>query len=222
MGSLIAGVFPYVAMGIFLVGAAIRVILWQSGPRKLNWKLYPVPRGVVGEASYILEEWISFKTLFRHNRVVWLGSYAFHLALVGLALWLVLFLLGVHVGWLIRGALWVMFGSSVYLFIVRLWVKQMRVISSGLEYFNLLLFVFISWSGIVLLGQGLAEEVREYLLGLLSLSPIPSPSQGMFLLHLLLWEVFLVYLPFSKMFHMASKYFAYHKSRWYNPYEVGH
>lgn len=222
MGSIIAGIFPYVALGIFLVGAVVRVILWQSGPRKLNWKLYPVPKGLVGEASYILEEWASFKTLFRHNRVVWLGSYAFHLALVGLGFWLILFLLGIHVGWLIRGALWVMFGSSVYLFIVRLWVKHMRVISSGVEYFNLVLFIFISWSGLALLGQGLGDEVREYLLGLLSLSPSPAPSQGIFLLHLLLWEVFLVYLPFSKMFHVASKYFAYHKSRWHNPYEVPH
>lgn len=59
-------------------------------------------------------------------------------------------------------------------------------------------------------------------MGLLTLSPAPVPSEGMFLVHLLLWELFLVYLPFSKMFHAASKYFAYHKSRWYNPYEVGH
>jgi nitrate reductase gamma subunit len=222
MEGLIGGLFPYMAVGIFLVGAGVRIILWQTAPRKLNWKLYPVPEGLAGEASYILGEWVSFRTLFRHNRIVWLGSYVFHLSLVWLVVWLVLFLLGIHLPWLLRTALWGMFGSAVYLFIVRLWVKQMRAISSLVEYLNLLLFILIASSGLSMLGRGVGGQVREYFLGLLTLSPAPVPSEGMFLVHLLLWELFLVYLPFSKMFHAASKYFAYHKSRWYNPYEVGH
>jgi hypothetical protein len=159
MEGLIGGLFPYMAVGIFLVGAGVRIILWQTAPRKLNWKLYPVPEGLAGEASYILGEWVSFRTLFRHNRIVWLGSYVFHLSLVWLVVWLVLFLLGIHLPWLLRTALWGMFGSAVYLFIVRLWVKQMRAISSLVEYLNLLLFILIASSGLSMLGRGVGGQV---------------------------------------------------------------
>jgi len=220
MDTVIGVIFPYVAAVLFLLGAIVRVTGWMTAPRKLNWKLYPVPEGLAGEASYILEEWLSFKTLFKNNRVVWLGSYAFHLSLVALAAWFAIFLLGVHLPWLVRGGAWVLLGSSLYLLIARLWMPQLRAMSTPVEYFNLLLFILISLTGVNLMGQELSPQVRAYFIGLISLSPIPPPSSKTFLLNLFLLEFFAAYLPFSKMFHVASKYFAFHKLRWSNPYEA--
>jgi nitrate reductase gamma subunit len=222
MHILIGVVLPYVAVVLFLVGAGYRVMTWTRAPRKLNWKLYPAPHGLVGEGRYILEEWASFKTLFRNNRTVWLGSYLFHLALVGLILWFVLFLMGVSLSWLVRIGSYVLFGSSIYLVLVRVCMPQVRSMSTAVEYFNLFLFALISFTAVSLLGEGIGSQTRAYFLGLLTFHPVSPPSSNVFLLNLFLLEFALAYLPFGKMFHMASKYFAYHRIRWLNPYEVTH
>jgi nitrate reductase gamma subunit len=157
--------------------------------------------------------------IFRNNSIIWLGSYGFHLALVAIAFWFVLFLFGVSLPWLVRIGGVVLLGASLYLLAVRTFVKQLRDLSTFVEFFNLAIFVLISTTGLIVLGEGLGEQVRTYFLGLLSLRPIPPPPNNLFLIHLLLLEFTLVYLPFSKMFHMASKYFTFHELRWKNPYE---
>jgi nitrate reductase gamma subunit len=221
MNTLIGIIFPYVAVIIFLIGAIYRVINWMRIPNKLNWKLFPTPKGLIGEGMYIVEEWVSFKTLFRNNRRVWLGSYAFHLSIVGLICWLILFLLGISLPWLVRAGGIVMFCSSIYLILLRIFVPQMRAISHFVEYFNLVLFALISLTGLIVVGEeGLGQQARPYLIGIISLNPVPPPSNTIFLLNLFLIELFVAYFPFSKMFHVASKYFAYHKLRWKNPYEA--
>ncbi len=220
MGTLIGVVLPYFSAVLFAIGASFRVITWMRAPKKLNWKLYPVPNGLVGEGRYIIEEWMSFKTLFRNNRAVWLGSYIFHLSLVSLAIWFALFLAGVPLPALVRIGTIALFGASLYLFIVRLWVPQMRTLSTAVDYLNLVLLGFTSFIGFQLTGEGVGDQARSYFISLLSLRPIPPPASGLFLLDLFLLECLLVYLPFSKMFHAASKYFAFHKLRWSNPYEA--
>ncbi len=102
MAALVGVVFPYVALVIFVAGFLYRVGVWAKAPKKLNWKLYPVPHGLGAEAAYILGEWISFRMLFRHNRAVWLGSYVFHLSLAALGVWFLLLLVGPSVPWLVR------------------------------------------------------------------------------------------------------------------------
>lgn len=222
MGTLVGVVLPYVAAVFFLAGALYRLGGWSKAPKRLNWKLYPVPEGLKGEAAYILEEWVSFKMLFRHNRAVWLGSYVFHLSLLALGAWFLILLFGFTVPWLVRLGAAGLFLSSAYLFLVRLWVPQIRLISSPVEFFNLALFMAIGALGWSLMGRQMGEELRSWAVSVLSLKPTALPEDGSFIGFVLLVEFFLAYLPFSKMFHAASKYFAFHKSRWLNPYEATH
>jgi nitrate reductase gamma subunit len=162
---------------------------------------------------------MSFKTLFRHTRRLWLVSYIFHVALVAVIVWFILFMLGLYVPRLVKICGYVMLVACVYLVLVRVLVPQMRALSTFVEYFNLALFILIAITGLSITGGGLGEQARAYFVGLISFSPISPPPNATFLLNLLLLEFFLVYFPFSKMFHVASKYFAYHKIRWMNPYE---
>ncbi|MEJ5376593.1 MAG: hypothetical protein WHX93_08440 [bacterium] len=222
MAALVGVVFPYVALVIFVAGFLYRVGVWAKAPKKLNWKLYPVPHGLGAEAAYILGEWISFRMLFRHNRAVWLGSYVFHLSLAALGVWFLLLLVGPSVPWLVRLGAAALFLSSAYLFLLRLWVPQIRLLSSLVEFFNLALFMAIAALGWSLMGRQMGAELRSWAISVLSLKPVALPEEGALVLLVFLVEFFLAYLPFSKMFHAASKYFAFHKSRWLNPYEMTH
>lgn len=220
MEKLIGFILPYVAVLLFLFGAVSRVTTWMRTPNKLNWRLYPFPHGMVEETKYIIEEWMSFQTLFRHNRRLWLGSYAFHVALVGLIVWFILFLFGIYVPWLVKICGYLLLGSCIYLLLVRIFIPQMRTLSTFVEYFNLVLFALISITGLSVTGEGLGEQARAYFLGIISLKKVSLPLDPMFLLNLFLLEFFLAYFPYSKMFHIASKYFTFHKLRWTNPYDV--
>jgi len=220
MATIVSQVFPYLAILVFLVGAGYRIGVWATSPKKLNWKLYPVPEGLVGEASYIVGEWISFKMLFKNNRAIWLGSYVFHLSLVASAIWFLLLLLGVNAPWLSRLAAAGLFFSSIYLFAARLWIPQVRAISTPVEFFNLAIFIAMGGLGWSLTGRGLSGEMRRWIFSLAGFSPSVLPDEPVLIWFVFLVEFFVAYLPFSKMFHVASKYFAFHKSRWFNPYEV--
>jgi hypothetical protein len=62
--------------------------------------------------------------------------------------------------------------------------------------------------------------MRRWVFSLAGFSPSVLPDEPVLIWFVFLVEFFIAYLPFSKMFHVASKYFAFHKSRWFNPYEV--
>jgi nitrate reductase gamma subunit len=220
METLIGLILPYVSIALFIIGALYRTITWSKAPNVLNWRLYPVPHGVAGEAKYMLEEVLAFKSLIKHNRVVWLGSYVFHLSMVILILWFVLFLMNLALPWLVRLGAILMLGSCVYLFLVRLLVGPMRHVSTLVEFFNLSIFILFALTGLIFLGQGLDGPARAYYIGLLTLHPVAPPNSLAFLINLLLLEFIVAYLPFSKMFHMASKYFTYHKLKWWRPHEA--
>ena len=115
MEILIGGIFPYLAVLLFLIGASYRIILWTTAPRKLNWRLYPVPESKREEYTYMGEEILTFRALFKHNRALWIGSYPFHIAMAVLFLWFILFLLGLSIPWLVRVGAGIMLLSCLYL-----------------------------------------------------------------------------------------------------------
>lgn len=218
METLIGLILPYVSIALFVIGAMYRTISWSKAPNVLNWRLYPVPHGVVGEAKYMLEEVFAFKSLLKHNRVVWLGSYVFHLSMVILILWFVLVLMNLSLPWLVRLGAILMLGSCVYLLLVRLLVGPMRHVSTLVEFFNLSIFILFALTGLIFCGQELGGPARAYYIGLLTFHPVTPPHSLAFLINLLVLEFIVAYLPFSKMFHMVSKYFTYHKLKWWRPH----
>jgi nitrate reductase gamma subunit len=218
MAFLIGLVFPYIAIIIFLGCSLYRTIHWERLPHKLDWRLYPVPKDFVAQTRYMVEEWISFKMLFHNNRLIWVGSYLYHLGLLAAGIWFVLFLLGLSVPVLIWTVGFVLLATSSYLLLIRALVPHIKAITEYTDYFNLILFILIPITGLIYLAIGDAGETRTYFRQLIVLHPVMPPKNGVFLAHLLLLEFFLAYLPFSKMFHVIRKYFTFHKLRWTNPY----
>ncbi|MDN5348543.1 MAG: hypothetical protein PWP65_2108, partial [Clostridia bacterium] len=55
--------------------------------------------------------------------------------------------------------------------------------------------------------------IRNYFLSLFTFQP-QLPLPGSYLTPLLLFELFLIYIPFTRMAHFAAKFFTYHKVKW--------
>ena len=92
--KFIAGVFPYIAVTICLLATAWRFIRWLLLPPHVKWTLYPTPAGVAGQLKYMTKEMFTFHTLYKFNRRLWLGSYCMHMAMAGVALFFILYLMG--------------------------------------------------------------------------------------------------------------------------------
>lgn len=211
--SFIAEVFPYLAFGLFVAGTAWRVVHWLRQPPHLKWTLHPVPKGLSGQIRYMVTEIFTFETVYRFNRPLWIGTYALHMAMG----WFVLFALFYILGWAtsmpVKLFLWVMVGAAVYILWLRLSDRNLKALSSGEEYFNLL-FLILTAAAFLFAASVPGMSPRDYLRSIVRMQPGARFLVGAYLPALLLGGLFLIYLPWSKMIHYVSKYFTYHRINW--------
>jgi len=94
---------------------------------------------------------------------------------------------------------------SMLLIVRRFFVSYLRQINNLEDIFALVLLLSIIGSGLAMrLGPHFdLTKTRIWFQGLLTFSP-EVPMNGVFLLHLLLVQILLIYLPFSKLLHSVG------------------
>ncbi|MEW6201050.1 MAG: hypothetical protein AB1546_03680, partial [bacterium] len=197
-----------------LIGLIARVFIWSTRPKDLKWTLFPCPESPPEQISYIAREVMTFACLFKHNRKLWYGSFFFHISIAMTLLWFILFILGVNIHPLGVAAPALMIISCAYIILIRIGSREMQVVSSPVDIFNLLLFSGFALTALIALSQTDLPEMREYFLALITFRTAPHPSDCVFFYNIILAEIILIYLPFTKMTHFISKYFAFHKINW--------
>ncbi|MGI9860107.1 respiratory nitrate reductase subunit gamma [Moorella naiadis] len=211
--SFIGGILPYVSLAVLVVGLATKIILLFQAPVNLHWELFPYPRTLGRQLGELLTEVFTLRSLYNYNRKLWLPSLTMHYGIYLVFFWFVFLLLGapfaLYLG--LAGGCLAVIGSGA-IFLLRAWTPELRQISTPVEYFNLLLVFLVAFTA---LTGGVVSDwaFRTYLISLFTLQPrLPLP--GSYLIFLLVFQFFLVYLPFTRMAHFAVKYFTYHKVKW--------
>ncbi len=211
---LIAGVMPYVAVAFFVLGLGYKIVYWFKAPMHLHWELFPYPHTMAEQLKEMITEVFTLHSLYRFNRKHWLPSLMMHWGFYLLVGWLVVLLLGfsfaAYVG--TTGGVLVLAGSFS-LFLLRLLDAEVRKISAPVEYINLIFVFLLASSGLFSGFLGDIQLVRSYFLSLLTFKPDASIAAD-YLTPLLLFELFLIYIPFTRMAHFAAKFFTYHKIKW--------
>jgi nitrate reductase gamma subunit len=114
----------------------------------------------------------------------------------------------------------ILFGAAIlFLFWRRLGLPRTLYISNLPDYFALVLLGMIAGTGLMVsywLHANLVG-VKAFILGLMTLHPVEVPRHPLFLLHLLLVLVLMLYFPFSKLLHAGGIFFS--PSR-HQPYQV--
>src|SRR5579862_7493796 len=137
---------------VFLAGCVVRAMRYAKEPIHLRWEIYPVPRGHIGQAKVMIPEILFLKGLWEFNRRMWYVSYPFHLGLYLLAA--TVGLLGcaaavpalapaLHPIYTACGAAGMALAAigAMGLLIRRARVEELRMYSSGADYFNLAFFL---------------------------------------------------------------------------------
>jgi nitrate reductase gamma subunit len=229
--SLLSGIFialGYISALIFFGGLFYKLWGYATTPSPLNIPITPQPKTVTGVVLKNFRLISTFESLFIANKWTWVGGYALHLVL--------LFVLLGHLRYIVEplGAtltliqpLGMIAGLLMPLPLIYLWVHRKTVdrlnyITSGADIFALALLLLIALSGITLrlLYHPDVAAVKEFMLGLVLLSPVNIPSNPIFLIHFSLVVVLGIYFPFSKLLHAGGIFFSPTRTQVENAREV--
>ncbi len=103
--------------------------------------------------------------------------------------------------------------GAMGLLIKRTTDRDLRLYTTPIDYFNLIflatmfLTALFSW-----LGNASFAAHRAYIGSVLSLNPVPL-STGVYI-SFLVFELFMIYMPFTKLIHYFAKYFTFHQALW--------
>jgi nitrate reductase gamma subunit len=175
-----------------------------------------------------------FKSLFNGNRVIWLFGYIFHLGLLLALLKHFRFVFDSLPSWLVYLTTFelyagvIMLAGLAMLFLLRLVVDRTNYITIMADYILLLLIIAIASSGLLLkhFYRTDVTSVKEFALGIVYFNPQEMPTEGLFILHITLVFLLLLYFPFSKLMHSGGVFFSPTRNqvdnardeRWINPW----
>ncbi|MCJ7425618.1 MAG: respiratory nitrate reductase subunit gamma [Dehalococcoidales bacterium] len=186
---------------------------------------------------YLLKENFWFGEYFRRNRWYWLVLLPWHIGFILIIAFHILcffgaiviiagvpvsaqstFILGRTFYYLIllTGVISFISGAfgSIGLLIKRLIDKDLRAFATPQNYFNYLFTLAVFASGLYAwhFVDPTLSGYREFWKGLVTLSPVPIDSATA--THIILFALFLIYLPFTRSLHYITKFFAYLWVRW--------
>ncbi|MBI5816607.1 MAG: respiratory nitrate reductase subunit gamma [Nitrospinae bacterium] len=206
----------YAAAAVFIFGLAAKVYGYAVTPAPLKIPTTPAPATSGGVALRMASEIFLFSSLFKGNKWTWIGGYAFHVTFALVIFRHLRYFLqpvpeivslagppGVWAGVLLAGA-------AGYLFVRRIAVDRVKYISSGADYFALILIGSIAATGLIMkfLLRADVASVKSFMMGIVTFSPVNMPADAMFIVHLLLVMALMVYFPFSKLVHMGGIFFS--------------
>ncbi|MEG6586645.1 hypothetical protein [Dendrosporobacter sp. 1207_IL3150] len=206
--------------------------------QKVDFHKAPAKFSLFYECKEMMGEMILIKKAFVHNLKLWLGSFPLHIGLYISGLWLAFLVVGallelyglkvtaqtdnllpslVYYATLFTGPIGFSLGflGSFILLGLRYSDNHLRSMSDFVTYVNL--YLMISLFGSATLAWWFVdptfELIRHHAISLITLNPsiVPHPLLAV---QLFTFCLFIIYLPFSRMFHVSAKYFFYHKIMW--------
>lgn len=231
--SSVFNLLAYLAAAIFLVGFLRKVVLYFQTPSPLKIPTTPAPKTAGGVVMRLIPEVLLFRSLLKGGtaeKILWFGGWVFHVSFLLIVLRHLRFFTYPVPGWVMsfqQIGIWagLIFPLALLILIVRRFTNdRLAVISLFQDYFILVLIILIGLTGLLLkyfIRTNLVD-VKAFILGLLTFSPVQMPDSPLFLIHFSLVLLLLVYFPFSKLMHAWGVLVSPTRSQADNPREVRH
>ena len=235
--TVLFGILFYAAFLLLVVGLFSKIRQYARTPAPLKIPTTPAPVTKTGVVWRLITEVVFFNSLWKSNKWIWIFGWIFHFALL-LAFvrhlryvipndWFIYPLVN---NWLIltagQYAGWAMLFGLAGLFARRLLVDRVRYISSPSDFAMLLLIMGIALTGVlvsfVFKDAGAIVDLKDFVIGLLTLNWQPVPDNGLIITHLSLVLVLMVIFPISKLLHAPGVFFSPSRNQVDNPREQRH
>lgn len=200
---------------------------WRKTRRKT------VRKGIL----YLLKENFCFSEYFKRNLGYWFVLFPWHIGFILIVIFHIMcffgavvmvagvpvsagsaFILGKTFYYLIllTGIISFITGAigSIGLLIKRILDKDLKAFAAPQTYFNYLFTLAVFISGLIAwyFIDPTFSEYREFWKGLITLNPVTVHTAAA--AHIIIFALFLVYLPFTRSLHYITKFFAYLWIRW--------
>ena len=206
----------YAAAMVLAVGLIRKIVQYVRTPAPLKIPTTPAPLTRTGVAVRLFREVVLFESMFKASKWTWLFGWVFHAALL-------VVLIG-HLRYftepvwlpaaLVQGiapyAGLAMVAGLAGLWARRFLVDRVRYISAPSDHLMLALLVATGGSGVAM-RFGVHTDivaVKAFALGLVRFDWQPIPTDGVFLLHLVLVAALMAVFPFSKLLHVPGVFFS--------------
>lgn len=220
----------YAAAAIFVVGLIHRLWVYARTPAPLKIPTTPAPTTVTGVVGRMLREVVLFESLFKSTKWTWLFGWLFHVSLLLVVLRHLRYFMEPVPAWVVMiqpfgtYAGWGMAIGLAGLWLRRLAVSRVRLVSGPSDHLHLVLLLLIAASGLVMrfLWHTDVVAVKAFFLGWLRLSPQALPGDSPLLVHLGLVALLLIVFPLSKLVHAPGIFFSPSRNQVDNPRERRH
>lgn len=231
MTYFILQILPYISVAVLTIGLLYRMGRWASGRVVHNITLTPAPTTQAGAVVDIAAEAILFKSLYKADKALWSGSWLMHMSLfailgghvMGIGLlgrqFYYIGLTSAETSEYLSNLLGTSMGIAVllglfYLLYRRMSINEVKMVSAPSDYLHLLMLIAIVSAGNLMRfvpEWGIHyEPVRDYVAHLLTFSAVTADMEVMhkpvFVIHLLLVQILMMYLPFSKLLHIPGMF----------------
>ncbi len=187
-----------------------------------------------GEIIDMLVEMLFIKKLFVNQNNFWWLSYSLHLGMYVAIAWSVLMVFGAFLPAGILNTAAVLLGTvcgiaagvlmtvgCIGLLFKRLFVKEFKNYTTPQEYFNLIILMAVSASGLLVwLGDMQFEFGRNIAKAMFTFQPLSAfYADGvpvMLTVFIVLLAFISIYIPLTKLSHYVGKYYTFHKVIWDN------
>jgi len=202
----------YAAAAVFVLGLLRRLYVFLRSPVPLKITLTPGPTTWTGVIKRMAGQVFLFPHLFRADKALWLGSLTFHFALLFVLLRHARYFLYPVPQWIVGLQSWgvyagyVMPAAVLFLFWRRLARDRELYLTGILDFGVLVLLGGIGASGLIMhyYARAYLVDIKAFILGLLTLHPTAPPMHPLFLLHLFLVALLLIYFPYGKLVHIIG------------------
>ncbi len=227
---VVGGVLPYVAVAVFVVAMIHRIYKWKQLPSP-SITLFPAPATNRANVVNTVKEAVLFSSLFKGDRLLWAFAWGFHvvLALIFVGHFRVFANVDgvlVSMGMSEDGIQAMSAGSggaaggvivvtAVVLLVRRLVIPRVREITSWGDHLALLLIGAILITGNIMrfgpehFDLALTRDYFATLASFGSVSGAAALENNVFLFHMGLALVLVMYIPFSKILHFGGIFFTH-------------
>jgi nitrate reductase gamma subunit len=217
-------VLPFVTLAVLVLGLGYRIRRWHRAA-VANMALYPAAANKKDMWKKVLGEVLLFRSFRKEHAGLWWQTWPFHVAIALIVLghtrlltdWPLRVLFGMSAESVNTFSAWagglagiVAMATCLFLLIRRFAVRRVSEISSGEDYTVVILLLAIIVTGNIMrfVTHFDMAVAQTYFATLLSLQPTQVPHDPTFLLHSLLAQLLLIYLPFGKLLHIPGIFYS--------------
>ena len=231
---IVGSILPYVAVAVFVGAMAYRFYVWKKLPSPAM-TLFPAAESPGANRVNTLKEVTFFRSLFRGDRLLWGFAWVFHVVLALIFMGHLRVFTNVDQVLMSAGmteaSIQLMSGSvggaagviivitAIFLLVRRVTVQRVREITGYGDYFALLLIGAILITGNMMrfgaehFDLTLARDYFASLATFKSVSNAEVLNNNVFLVHMALALVLMIYIPFSKILHFGGVFFTHQMIR---------